>query len=202
MGYMKEVEKLIREEGLVGLQKLEANGMIRGNFTERIVGNVYRRSNDRRRAYAIARGIGSHSNVEKIIEMIEWLRDDDYLIDYGMITVFLGIAIKREGVPLAESRFKKALDYIRCFENFFCVYFLLKHQSKFSEEFNDWLLEIRDNELSRINQSTMLVKTRFGYSTIAIEKYRGSTTSKDSSMRQSNMQGIHFERYRGTYEVK
>jgi hypothetical protein len=65
------VTQIVAQEGLVGLQKLEANGNILPNFASR-VGNIHRRSvQEAQTSMQIAIGIGRHSDLDKVLEMME-----------------------------------------------------------------------------------------------------------------------------------
>jgi hypothetical protein len=108
------IARLVAREGLVGLQKLEAWKVIAPDFSKR-VGNVYNVSvKEASVAKAVANGLGRCSDLERLLEMIEWLREGEYLIDYGYITVSLLISVTYEKpTNLPDSKYIKIIQYFR-----------------------------------------------------------------------------------------
>ena len=196
----KQVASIVGKEGLVGLQKLEAEGVIKPDFARR-VGNIYKRDAvDSKLSQAIARGIGWHSDVETILEMIDWLRDGDYLVDYGELTVSLAISEKREAAPtLAESKFWQALDYFRHQiddeNDIFCVDFLLDRSQYFSARMNARLSQLKKKQ--KLGEDRVVVKTSCGYSYVYADDVPKPPEGATPYMETCTESGMHYNRYRG-----
>lgn len=195
-----QVTRTVGKEGLVGLQKLEASGLIKPDFSTR-VGNIYKRDAiDSGLSRAIARGIGWHSDMEVILEMIEWLRDGDYLIDYGELTVALAVNEKRDRkATLSESPFWQALDYFRSLiddENeIFCVEFLLDYERYFSQNMKDWLMQLEKEQ--SFPDDLVIVKTSCGYSYVYTDDAPDVAEGERLYIDRCSDPGMHYNRYQG-----
>ena len=198
----QNVTRTVGKEGLIGLQKLEAEGIIKPDFATR-VGNIYKRDAvESGLSRAVARGIGWHSNIETILEMIEWLRDADYLIDYGQITISLAVSELREGKEkLEDSEFWKTLNYFRELmddENeIFCLDFLLDYNRRFSQNMKNWLNELKSEQFH--NEEITTVKTSCGYSYVYLDDddlppaVEGGILYIEACFES----GMHYNRYQG-----
>lgn len=194
---LHKITKLIQKEGIVGLQKLEAWGKIKGEFPQRI-GNLLKRGREGKIAFAIARGIGRHSDFEKVLEMIEWLRDGEYLIDYGYLIVSLLRSVKFEHPKsLEESKYWGIVRYFQSQldgeDDIFNVDFLLDYKRKFRPDVVEWLEKIQLNTINLENH--ILVKTSVGYSYSFTEHFPDVPEGEVPYMELCDKPGMHYNRY-------
>lgn len=204
----------VASEGLIGLQRLEAEGVIVGDFPQR-KGHLSKRDEDADIALAIATGIGRHDSLETVTEMIEWLRDGEYLIDYGYITVSLAESAKdsvslrslvgsisisdvqKKFNLLQESKHISILEYFRQQiddkDEIFCLEFLLDYSNQFCKEVNQWLLGMKKQP----TDDTVVVKTSCGYSYCWKDDFPDVPKGYFPYVEWCYESGLHFNRYRG-----
>lgn len=187
---MQKITKIVAKEGLIGLQKLEAQGLIQGYYRDRFQ-KIGERGKDGFVSFAIAKGIGRNSDPEKVKEMIKWLEDAEYLIDYGYIFVSLLRSIRYENPSaLEESKYMKVLHCLRHeprLRDKFDVNFLLDYRKKFTSHVIEWLERIRDGIVFVTGEK--IIKTEFGYSYYE---------EKDCLCHDNhNKSEIHYNRYWG-----
>lgn len=201
----KHVTQLVAQEGLVGLQKLEAQGVLQPDFARRVGRTWNVNEKDKVLSSAVSQGIGRHSNLEQIQEMIEWLRDDDYLIDYGILTVSLALSEKSEGVPtLEESKFYQILCYFReqmdGEDDIFCTDFLLDYVKYFSPRMKEWLFSLRSAHRELCDEDMIVVETSVGYSYVYRSDIPEAADLKEEEMlytEHCSESGMHYNRYHG-----
>lgn len=195
---MQKIAKIVAKEGLIGLQKLEAQGIIRGYYQDRFR-NITERGEDGFISFAIAKGIGRNSDPEKVKEMITWLEDAEYLIDYGYIFVSLLRSVTYENPSsLEESKYMKVVEYLRFDDDGekFDVNFLLDYNRKFRRDVIKWLEKIEEKMI--LGEGSLIVRTRFGYSYIDEEdcpyECRENIIPYADFCSES---GVHYSRYWG-----
>lgn len=194
---MYHITQIVRREGLVGLQKLEAQSLIKGDFSRR-KGKIQNRGDDADTALAIAKGIGRHDNLDSIMEMIEWLREGDYLIDYGYITVSLAVSAGW-CKSLEESKYIAILEHFRAKmddeDEIFNIEFLLDYRKLFCEKVVEWLLDMKERQ--SFSDDTIIIKTSCGYSYCYKDDFPDVPEGEMIYMDRNAESGMHYNRYFG-----
>lgn len=162
---LNDIEKLVAEQGIVGLQTLEYQGLLKRN--------------NKRHAKSTAKGISVH-RLSDILQMIDWLRDGDYLIDYGILMVWL-----------AKQGRISDMEYFNTCEEYEILnsHFILDYKNLLSHEVITWL---KNDIASRPGLvETCIYRTKYGYSFV----------DEEDVVDPVDYSGLHYSRYAGFYCV-
>lgn len=174
-----QIVNVVSEEGLVGLQKLEAEGMIKpdGEMTD---------PQARKQAMAFAAGLACRPDSNELEEALWWLFEGEYLVDHGFLYVSLAQGERYEDAPsLEESKFYQLLKAADC-DDKVCFDFLLDYKENFSPRMIEWL-----ESRSIYPDDVGMVKTDYGYAYIDADSDEDEVYLGDSG-RYYNRYSPHF----------